>query len=89
MRSFWKWLAIFAYRRWARGEPRKPVGVPFNRDPENPCEHYEPRKRQLSDWADCHTDGHYLCNECCRRSVEEPPGALTGIRVYEFRKATP
>lgn len=69
--SFWRRLALFAYRRWATSqEPggRKPVGVPGNRDPDNPCEHYAPRRLMPGEWNDCMSDGHYLCRECCHKS---------------------
>jgi hypothetical protein len=73
MRPFWRWLALFAYRRWARpGEP-KPVGIPGNRDPDHPCPSYEPRPRRWNDFADCMTDGHYLCKECCHRDEDHDP----------------
>ena len=65
MREFWKQVALFAYRRWARSEGRKPVGVPGNRDPDDPCPFYAPRLRRMGDWNDCRTDGHYLCRRCC------------------------
>lgn len=65
LRPFWRWLALFAYRRWAiKGQP-KPAGVPGNRDPSHPCDYYSPRPRLLSDFSDCQGDGHYLCRECC------------------------
>jgi hypothetical protein len=65
MRPFWRWLALFAYRRWARGEPRKPTGVPGNRDPDDPCPAYAPRPRKWNDFPDCLGDGHHLCRGCC------------------------
>ena len=68
--KFWRWLALFAYRRWAIAEGRKPVGIPGNRDPQAPCESYAPRKRKFGDWSGCMTDGHYLCRGCAHR-VEE------------------
>lgn len=33
------------------------------RDPENPCFEFEPGD-EVSSWADCETDGHYICKEC-------------------------
>jgi hypothetical protein len=71
IRAFWKFVCLFAWRRWVRPGDRKPAGVPGNRDPENPCDFYEPRKKRLNDWDDCLTDGHYLCREC----VHQSPGA--------------
>ena len=67
-RWFWRAVCRFAYRRWAVPDGEKPVGIPFNRDPGNPCSSYEPRKWKPGDWRDCMTDGHYLCGECCHRA---------------------
>lgn len=64
-RAFWRWLALFAYRRWARPGDPKPWGVPGNRDPEHPCTAYEPRRPHWTDWKDCMGDGHCLCRGCC------------------------
>lgn len=67
MKPFWKWLMLFAYRRWASAMPRKPVGIPYNRDPDCPCDCYEPRPKKLGDfgdWGKCNSDGHYLCSGC-------------------------
>lgn len=73
VKLFWKWLTLFAYRRWSDTESnrRKPVGVPGNRDPENPCHLYSPRKRIWNEWNDCAGDGHYLCLKCCHFKPEE------------------
>lgn len=65
VRQIWRWLALFGYRRWARGMPTPPVGTPFYRDPENRCDIYEPRPAQWNDWGTCQSDNHYLCEECC------------------------
>ncbi len=51
---------------------RKPVGLPLQRDPDAPCEFYEPiyplfkKKKELGQWrfGDCQGDGHYLCKGC-------------------------
>lgn len=41
------------------------TGVIGNRDPENPCEDYNPLPRVLSERpAECLSDGHYLCKGC-------------------------
>lgn len=67
MKHFWKWLMLFAYRRWAPAMTQKPTGIPYNRDPECPCDAYEPRPRktgQFGDWGRCNGDGHYLCTGC-------------------------
>jgi hypothetical protein len=63
MRAFWRAVALFAYRRWARPEGRRPVGIPGNRDPESQCDGYAPRMRDMGDWS-CAGDGHYLCPSC-------------------------
>lgn len=70
-RRFWKAICLFAYRRWAVGMTRKPVGLPLHRDPDNECAAYEPRQRQLSDFRDCWSDGHYLCARCCHFQPED------------------
>lgn len=62
---------LFAYRRCAKPTDKKPVGVPYNRDPENVCPAYEPREKKGIDWDNCQTDGHYLCEECCHKQLPE------------------
>ena len=49
-------------RRWwsARGG----VGDRGIRDPEAPCNDFDPSPPQLGDFRDCESDGHYLCKEC-------------------------
>lgn len=72
--DFWPWLAKLAYRQWMKREAangKKPVGIPGNRDPNNPCTAFEPRPVKQGDWGDCQTDGHYLCRECCHWDGEE------------------
>lgn len=71
MRYFWKWLHLFAYRRWVLPDLQKPVGVPGNRDPQAPCDFYAPRRKRDGDWDDCTTDGHYLCEKCAHRKRRE------------------
>lgn len=61
------WALRWLYRRLAQPGLPKPVGIPLNRDPENECEAYDPRKNR-GDWDDCSGDGHYLCFECCHLS---------------------
>lgn len=70
MGRFWRWAALFAWRRWSRAEGRRPVGVPGNRDPESPCPAYAPRRPRFGDFKDCEGDGHYLCKECAHRATE-------------------
>ncbi len=43
------------------------LGAPGVRDPDAPCEGYDPSERKLGVLADCETDGHYLCEGCCHR----------------------
>ena len=72
--DFWPWLAKMAYRRCMQRAPasnQKPVGIPGNRDPLNPCTGFEPRPRKNGDWGACQSDGHYLCRECCHWDGEE------------------
>lgn len=46
------------------GIPRDPrVGDPGVRDPDAPCEHYEPGSPKGTP-HDCDGDGHYLCERC-------------------------
>jgi hypothetical protein len=71
MKSLWGLLCLFAYRRWAIAEGRKPLGVPLHRDPLSPCPAYAPRPWKLGDWNDCETDGHHLCKRCAHRMPEE------------------
>jgi len=41
------------------------------RDPEAPCERFDPSPYQIGDGPrDCYTDGHYLCRECKFRRDE-------------------
>jgi hypothetical protein len=82
-KTMWKFIALFAYRRWARRDPDtlKPTGVPGNRDPEQPCTAYSPRPYELGDWNDCESDGHYLCRECAHLTRES--------EYHEFREVTP
>jgi len=85
LRAFWRAVALFAYRRWAKGEPCKPWGVPGNRDPDNPCLVYAPRKRQWNDFVDCQGDGHALYKECChldRRPEPDGPPSHEEIRKF-------
>lgn len=47
------------------------VGIPYQRDPENPCDVYEPFKyRGKLIFHDCESDGHYLCRKCVH--LKEP-----------------
>jgi hypothetical protein len=64
--KIYKALTLFFWRRWAARYPvdKMPLGVPGNRDPEHPCDGYEPRKREPGDFAECNGDGHYLCRKC-------------------------
>ncbi len=75
MTWFWKWLCLFAFRRWAPKLKKLPTGIPRHRDPENTCTLYEPRQRELGDFQECQSDGHYLCKECCHLKPEEEQSA--------------
>jgi len=79
VKPFWKWLARFAYRRWAEAKTVKPVGIPGNRDPDAPCPAFSPRTREWNDWGRCETDGHYLCGECCHQARTE--GEFTALNL--------
>ena len=68
-KDFWKWLSLFAWRRWVDPSLTPPTGIPNMRDPDHPCPAYEPRARHaMLDWGKCETDGHYLCDQCCHRA---------------------
>lgn len=61
------WLLKFIYRRLTKickQQHVKPIGIPLQRDPDNPCDMYEPTKRGQFAFDDCETDGHYLCRKC-------------------------
>lgn len=65
MKRIWRSICLFAYRRWATAETVHPIGIPGERDPDNVCGVYAPRKWKIGDFRDCRGDGHYLCNRCC------------------------
>lgn len=64
------WICRWSFKQVAKPLSKAPMGIPFIRDPENPCENFMPMKRANNAWADCETDGHYLCKECALRKVE-------------------
>ncbi|MCR9252316.1 MAG: hypothetical protein NXI20_17960 [bacterium] len=68
--SFWKWLAIFAYKRIAKPQGKRPDGIPFHRSEDAICTGFEPRKKKPGDYDDCDSDGHYLCFKCCHLSEQ-------------------
>lgn len=74
---FWSWLFRLAYRRMAKGQSVKPVGIPGNRDPSAPCTAFDPRPWLQNDWNDCQTDGHYLCDECAHRAPRKTEEELS------------
>lgn len=45
------------------------IGAPNVRDPENPCESFEPIKTiyGVDCQGTCETDGHYMCGKCVNR----------------------
>lgn len=68
-----KRIALFLWRiavRLIEPQRGKVVGLPYNRDPEHPCEYYEPGPRGQYAFDDCETDGHYLCKKCIHRVKE-------------------
>ena len=70
-----KWLIIFLYQIYTKKCEQtniKPVGLPLNRDPDNPCPGYEPKKygRGQFKFDDCEGDGHYLCKNCVHLQKE-------------------
>ena len=81
MRPFWKWLTLFAYARWSEGLPVKPVGVPGNRDPDYPCQAYNPRSPKWNDWGKCEGDGHYLCHKCAHFIGAESESDLIQLNI--------
>lgn len=71
MKGFWKWICLFAWRKWVGGlKGPMPMGVPHVRDPENPCTWFEPFPNAEPDGR-CETDGHYLCCICVHRVTKE------------------
>ncbi len=71
--KLWIGIACFAFKRAVKANGNEPDGIPFRRSREAYCDGYEPRKKLLGDWADCETDGHYLCSKCCHRTIETQP----------------
>lgn len=68
-------IAKFFWRRAIRFMKKneiKPVGIPWQRDPENPCEFFEPFKKSPNMWQDCETDGHYMCGRCYHNIKNNP-----------------
>lgn len=66
MKKIYKRLALKFWALWVKAEgedQKKPVGVPFQRDPDNPCNMYRPLKHQ-GYFSECEGDGHYLCKNC-------------------------
>jgi hypothetical protein len=69
--NFWLWLCQFSYKRIKISQPKLPMGIPGMRDPDNRCSGYAPRKRLAGDASnDCESDGHYLCNKCAFKIIE-------------------
>lgn len=64
--NIYKRLTLFFWRLWTEAsgpDMKKPVGVPYQRDPDNPCEMYRPLKSS-GFFKGCEGDGHYLCKKC-------------------------
>ena len=51
----------------------EPIGAPNIRDPEFPCEDFEPIGTAYGDKykGECETDGHYMCDKCIWRKPSE------------------
>jgi hypothetical protein len=56
----WNWMYAELNGRVAFGQP----GV---RDPDYPCDHFEPGDPQPNNT--CDGDGHYMCHECCHLTL--------------------
>jgi len=68
LRFWWK-LSV----KYNKKFNHKPVGVPFQRDPDNVCESYMPYKNNCkSIFTDCGTDGHYMCKDCIHNMYRYP-----------------
>ena len=78
---FWRWLCLFAFRRWKTEFRGNPVGVPGERDPRFPCQSYMPRPRATHDMPHCRfPDGHYLCWTCTANAQLTNPGTLIALK---------
>ncbi len=53
----------------------EPVGAPGIRDPEAPCDGFQPCGCAYSDggYSECESDGHYMCKKCVHRKIEVKP----------------
>lgn len=62
------WEALY---RAVNSSPAR-IGDPGVRDPEAPCEVFDPLPEGVypSGRGDCMGDGHYLCHECSRLSAD-------------------
>lgn len=56
--------AVDAARATLGDTPAGRIGDPGVRDPDSPCEAYDPGKPTLQTISDCESDGHYLCKGC-------------------------
>lgn len=67
-------IGNFFFRMYYKIKPKgfkNIVGIPYERDPDNPCEGYEPFGHGLASFHNCETDGHYLCRKCCHKIAVE------------------
>jgi len=68
------YLGNFFYRLYFLAKPKAAkniIGIPYQRDPESPCEAYEPFLQHRKEYfTDCESDGHYLCRKCCHLKKE-------------------
>jgi len=75
-----RWNALYAE---VNGRPM--VGTPGVRDIENPCEVFD--GMGYDGGGDCHSDGHYLCDDCSRLSPDAPRFSQYGTagRLHRIR----
>ena len=52
------------YLKYTDPIKKKPVGIPYHRDPDDICEFYEPFKKARYKFQDCEGNGHELCKKC-------------------------
>ena len=60
------------------------LGTKGIRDPLAPCERFDPREQVLGDFADCETDGHYLCGQCCYKEESKERREVKPAKLPRF-----
>jgi hypothetical protein len=63
----WAWLV-------AEVNGRAVLGQPGMRDPDAPCDDFNPGTPS----GECRTDGHYMCDECTHRATCPKSGVRPG-----------